>query len=1172
MDVFVRNIDAKLTKAKVELVLRPVLEELDIPIFEITKPQGKPFAFITFPSVAKGQRLLDKAASTPRLFVSLSGKLATFQRSKKAPDPLAVKALIRDEKEAGRKAWQRSARDAAKTDAAKAELPALRRATITHFRCGQWETSAKTQKRVFVPYHEQAVSGTYRKTEHNLLLQLSFHPGLTHEIEIDRAAITSIAVSTERGMSTLAITLWLQPKIFERSGGSEDDLADLLQQLGLTKFTPAKKKIRCASLPGRSVANVGGCMTYMLVFSGKIGGLQQNMASLMSFQVPVITTSATMTSPTLGDLPANITALNADIARLRFGYSVRFQIQALWTNGTLSPGEVARLLPDILHLQRTAGEKATIKALKWILLHFAPTDASPDSAGNGLAAAKASLDSYGRMGYSEKDVPQGRDEVFIHRVTVTPTGLRLFGPELTAANRILRKYREHAECFIRVVFTDEDEERVAFSREIDNDAIFMGRFLTLLQNGIDIAGFRFEFLGFSHSSLRSQTCWFMRPFIHDGQLMYARTLIDQLGDFSAIRCPAKCAARIGQAFSDTTRAIRVDSRVVSEHDDVRSGRHVFTDGCGTISPAVWSLLKGNYARGDPTSYQIRYKGSKGMLTLDTRLQGQQMRLRHSMIKYSGSPLDDVEICGHNGRPLPLKLNRQLIKILEDLGVEAKHFMVLQNRAIERLRLSALSREMAIEFIMKNFSDGSGGLPRLLKSLRLIGVDLAEDDFLREILGALIQIELRELKYRTRILVENGLTLYGISDETQWLQEGQVFVTATEDDEPEVITGRLVVTRSPALHPGDVQVVTAVEPPKDSPLWNLRNCVVFNQKGARDLPSMLSGGDLDGDLYHVIYDKELMPKRLSTAAAYEPAEAIDIGRPVTANDMTKFFIDFMQNDQLGRIATLHQVIADTSEEGVFDKSCLLLSELHSTAVDFSKSGVAVDVTKIPAAKRYRPDFMAPSASTKVERGIKRETLDAPLGDSSGGYRYYESDKVLGQLFRAIDEDLFFQDIEDDTTSIFSTDASNNVLAEILDWARSRISQTHVNQHLQHAREVRDYYESIIYDFMSYYAIRRTDALTEKEVFIGTIMGRQGSMSKKQREWSEDMKARFGWELRDIKGWMQERVLEDEEDITNMAVACLHVAVHEQSELAKKEELKSFGWFAAGLCMPEIISWK
>jgi len=57
-------------------------------------------------------------------------------------------------------------------------------------------------------------------------------------------------------------------------------------------------------------------------------------------------------------------------------------------------------------------------------------------------------------------------------------------------------------------------------------------------------------------------------------------------------------------------------------------------------------------------------------------------------------------------------------------------------------------------------------------------------------------------------------------------------------------------------------------------------------------------------------------------------------------MTDFFILFMENDALGLIATLHQVLADRKELGTFDRECILLAEMHSTAVDFSKTGIPV----------------------------------------------------------------------------------------------------------------------------------------------------------------------------------------------------------------------------------------
>ena len=179
------------------------------------------------------------------------------------------------------------------------------------------------------------------------------------------------------------------------------------------------------------------------------------------------------------------------------------------------------------------------------------------------------------------------------------------------------------------------------------------------------------------------------------------------------------------------------------------------------------------------------------------------------------------------------------------------------------------------------------------------------------------------------------------DETGYLQEGEVYCSVYKEEEGDsVIEGQIVVTRCPALHPGDIQCVTAVDVPSDNPMKALHHVVAFSSHGQRDLPSMLSGGDLDGDLYNIIYDHALYPKRLAEPADYPTVTPIDIGKPVDKSDMTEHFIKFMENDNLGLIATLHQILADRSPDGTFDPDCLVLASLHSTAVDFSKTGIPV----------------------------------------------------------------------------------------------------------------------------------------------------------------------------------------------------------------------------------------
>jgi hypothetical protein len=91
---------------------------------------------------------------------------------------------------------------------------------------------------------------------------------------------------------------------------------------------------------------------------------------------------------------------------------------------------------------------------------------------------------------------------------------------------------------------------------------------------------------------------------------------------------------------------------------------------------------------------------------------------------------------------------------------------------------------------------------------------------------------------------------------------------------------------------------------------------------------------------VIWDEECRPKRFLEPADYPRQEPVDIGRVVEPKDMTDFFIQFMETDQLGRIAVLHRVLADQNPEGTLHPSCITLAEMHSTAVDFSKTGIPV----------------------------------------------------------------------------------------------------------------------------------------------------------------------------------------------------------------------------------------
>lgn len=329
------------------------------------------------------------------------------------------------------------------------------------------------------------------------------------------------------------------------------------------------------------------------------------------------------------------------------------------------------------------------------------------------------------------------------------------------------------------------------------------------------------------------------------------------------------------------------------------------------------------------------------------------------MKFPSKDMEQLGICDVASRPLRLVLNRQVIKILEDMGTSDDWFVALQAKALGALQAVTATAVNTSTFLRQQDIGNALGLPSFIRQLDNMGIDYRRDRFLKSVVEHVVLRELRLLKHKARIPVDQGVTLFGIMDETGFLNENEVFIaydkTHIFSGVPALTDGPVIVTRSPALHPGDIQFVKMVTPPKLHPLNNLGNCIVFSQKGSRDLPSQLSGGDLDGDLYNVIWDPQAHPKRTFTPADYPRVTPTPLNRPVTRDDIADFFINFMKSDILGLIANRHQILADVRAEGTSDASCIQLAELHSTAVDYSKTGIAVSLFDIPKAPRSRPDL-------------------------------------------------------------------------------------------------------------------------------------------------------------------------------------------------------------------------
>ena len=270
-------------------------------------------------------------------------------------------------------------------------------------------------------------------------------------------------------------------------------------------------------------------------------------------------------------------------------------------------------------------------------------------------------------------------DISCHHVIVTPTRLLLEGPYTTQSNRVIRLYQNRdpalVEHFIRVEFRDEDHLNYRWDGDVDGTSFLRQRVGVILRDGFTLGGRCFEFLGYSTSALREHSVWFMAPF-RDPEEGYviAEMIRSSLGDFSKLlRTPSKYAARIAQAFTATDPSVKIRRDQWEEQPPLGDPSQLHkdhTDGVGTISPELAAMIweakcrvSGN-TRGDrvePSAYQFRFLGYKGVVVVDHRLEGIKMRLRESQRKFPVHDAEEAEfeIVRAFDYPNPVHLNRSV---------------------------------------------------------------------------------------------------------------------------------------------------------------------------------------------------------------------------------------------------------------------------------------------------------------------------------------------------------------------------------------------------------------------------------------------------------------------------------------------------------------------------------
>lgn len=173
------------------------------------------------------------------------------------------------------------------------------------------------------------------------------------------------------------------------------------------------------------------------------------------------------------------------------------------------------------------------------------------------------------------------------RITITPTRLLLWAPELLFGNRVVRNF--DPEFAVRVSFRDDNMRKLTSPSMFADSGFMESCVMDPMTKGIYISTRKYEFLAWSNSQLRDHGVWM---YAKDLKGITSADIRKWMGDFSHIHNVPKCMARMGQCFSQTvdTISLPLEPQSIQTVPDIERGYdpengkpYNFSDGIGRIS-------------------------------------------------------------------------------------------------------------------------------------------------------------------------------------------------------------------------------------------------------------------------------------------------------------------------------------------------------------------------------------------------------------------------------------------------------------------------------------------------------------------------------------------------------------------------------------------------------------
>lgn len=245
---------------------------------------------------------------------------------------------------------------------------------------------------------------------------------------------------------------------------------------------------------------------------------------------------------------------------------------------------------------------------------------------------------------------------------------------------------------------------------------------------------------------------------------------------------------------------------------------------------------------------------------------------------------------------------------------------------------------------------------------------------------------------------------------------------------------------------------------------------------------------------------------------------------------------------------------------------------------------VDRRAFPRCSKAKPDFFAPGPRVLISKDKVLHNPNQENDDDEDTVQsiWYASEKILGKLYREIDEvphplpPVIYYPANTPTQAKFLHDIRREIRHEVglhppnlLErlWDHMQ-GETYYSQdwsdHIDFATELRSNYEDQMQYLMKIYSETPWKSrLSEVEVFVGSIIGREKS-TKRQREMSMQMKDEYSC---CAQYTIQQLKAESHEETLGKCMACLKICLP-SFETPSHHNLCSFAWVAASVLVSEV----